>query len=319
VEIGSNTGTQLRCFQELGCRALGVEPAENIASLANDNGVETLNRYFTATTAADIVVRYGRTRCLVARHVFAHIDDLADVLRAVDTLLTEDGVFVIEVPYAVDLVDRNEFDTLYHEHLSYFTIGTLHYLMGRFEMQILDVVHVDVHGGTVVVLVARAGTRPIAARVRSMIDGEHARGADALAYFLAFARRTEHIKLELMRLILDLKRQGLRLAGYGAPAKGNTLLNYCGINSSYLDYIRDSTPTKQGLYLPGTRLRIRSDEYARAHPPDCYLLLAWNYADEILKKEKEFLDAGGRFIVPIPSPALRGRLGKAGRRASESG
>lgn len=305
VEIGSNTGTQLRCFKTLGCRTLGVEPAENIATLANEHEVETLNRYFTTATAADIVTQHGRSRCIVARHVFAHIDDLGDVLRAVNRLLADDGVFVIEIPYLVDLVDRNEFDTIYHEHLSYFTIGTLQRLMERYDLRILDVEHVEVHGGTIIVLVERARGQE-AERVRSMIEEESAKGANKLEYFRAFAARTEQIKLDLVSMILDLKRRGQRLAGYGAPAKGNTLLNYCGIDSAYLDYVRDNTPTKQGLYLPGTHLRIRSDEYARAHPPDCYLLLAWNYATEILEKEKEFIDAGGRFIVPIPAPVFVG-------------
>lgn len=304
VEIGSNTGTQLRFLKNLGSRILGVEPAENIASLANEAGIETLNRYFTKGAAEQIVRTHGRSRCIVARHVFAHIDDVDEVVRAVDTLLTDDGVFAIEVPYLVDLVEGNQFDTIYHEHLSYFSIGTLDDLMGRHGLRIADVEHVGIHGGTVIVLVERAHQRPAGERARALIDEERARGVNRVDYLQAFAKRTEQIKLELVSMVHELKRRGKRLAGYGAPAKGNTMLNYCGINSSYLDYVRDNTPTKQGLYLPGTHIRIRSDEYAAANPPDYYLLLAWNYVDEILDKEKEFLDAGGGFIVPIPAPRI---------------
>lgn len=156
-------------------------------------------------------------------------------------------------------------------------------------------------------LVERARGRPSDDRALSMIAEERAQGVDTVEYVSSFAKRTEQIKFELLGVLHELKRQGKRLAGYGAPAKGNTLLNYCGIDNSYLEYVRDNTPTKQGLYLPGTHVRIRSDEYAQAHSPDCYLLLAWNYATEILKKEADYLEAGGQFLIPIPAPRLVGR------------
>lgn len=320
VEIGSNTGTQLGFFREKGIRSLGVEPAENIASLANEAGITTLNRYFNEATAAEIRERHGRAKVILGRHVFAHIDDLDDVLRGVHILLEDDGALAIEIPYLVDMVDGNQFDTIYHEHLSYFSVRTLQHLFERNEMEIFGVDHLDIHGGCILVYVKRKGCTAFPVRgVDELTAMESAKGVQTVKYLEDFARRTAEIKVELTGIINRLKKTGKVLAGYGAPAKGNTLLNYCGIDATYLDYVSDNTPTKQGLYLPGTRIRIRSEEYARQHPPDYFLLLAWNYAQEILQKERAYLEAGGKFVIPIPFPRIVGAEAvPAGGGASEA-
>jgi hypothetical protein len=305
VEIGSNVGDQLIAYQRAGMRTLGVDPARNIAEIANAAGVETLTEFFDAAVARRIRVEYGPAKQILGRHVFAHIDNIAEVLAGVGELLDADGVFTIEVPYALEMLRRNEFDTIYHEHLSYFFISTLVTLFARHGLRLVDVERVAVHGGSVLVSAARADStwtpRPIVAELCAL---EERTGIDGDEVYRTFAHTIAGTVRELPQLLRRLTAGGKRIAGYGAPAKGNTLLNVCGMGEDLIEYCCDTTPFKQGKVQPGTHIPIRSPEYAKANPPDYFLLLAWNYADEIIQQESDFLACGGRFIVPIPSPTI---------------
>jgi novobiocin biosynthesis protein NovU/D-mycarose 3-C-methyltransferase len=305
VEFGSNIGSQLEDFLALGNRVLGVDPAKNLAEIAERRGIPTIADFFDAESARTVIARAGKPAVILGRHVFAHIDRLDTVFAAADACLATDGVVVIEVPYLVDMVDGNEFDTIYHEHLSYFSVGTLRKLFGRFGFRIFDVERVAVHGGSIVVFACpdAAKWRPTA-RLDAVLAEEARRGVHTAAYFVDFASRARAIRDELRALVADVKRRAGRVAGYGAPAKGNTLLNFCGLGPAELDFVTDTTEFKQGMLLPGTRVPIHAEAHGRRHPPDYFLLLAWNYAREIVRKERAFLERGGRFIVPIPTPVV---------------
>jgi hypothetical protein len=237
--------------------------------------------------------------------VFAHVDDLDGFLRGVNLLLEDDGVFVIEVPYLLDLLDKMLFDTIYHEHLSYFAVQPLVRLFDRFRMKIVDVKRIQSHGGSIRVYVSRDSSdikpKP---RVERLIGQERQFGLSQLRTYADFASQVSLTKGKLVSMLGQLKSKGKRIVGYGAPAKGNTLLNYCNIRADVLAYIVDESPLKQGLYTPGTHIEVLPTTHLREDKPDYALLLAWNYATEILEREEEFMRNGGKFIVPIPDPKI---------------
>ncbi|SEF65614.1 Methyltransferase domain-containing protein [Thermomonospora echinospora] len=305
VEVGSNTGSQLMPFQDAGMRVLGVDPARNLARVAAERGVETLPDFFSAETASAIARGHGRARLILARHVFAHIDHVAGVVQGVRGLLSEEGVFAVEVPYLLDLFGQNAFDTIYHEHLSYFSVGTLVSLFERHGMRLFDVERLAVHGGSILVFVQRDdGPWPVRPAVGELLELERRAELDGDAVYRDFALNVDRVRDELPALVRRLAAEGKRIAGYGASAKGNTILNVCGFRPGELEFCSDTTSLKQGKVLPGTHVPVCSPEYAKAHAPDYYLLLAWNYSDEILRKEAGFLSGGGRFIRPIPKPVV---------------
>ncbi|MGX9886904.1 class I SAM-dependent methyltransferase [Streptomyces sp. NPDC002276] len=305
LEIGSNTGSQLKAFQDAGMRTLGIDPARNIAAVANERGIETLPEFFSVDTAALIKKTYGTPQLILGRHVFAHIDDVASVAEGVRSLLGPDSLFAIEVPYLVDMLERNEFDTIYHEHLSYFGIGTLVTLFQRYGLRVVDVERLAVHGGSVLVLVGLDdGSRPTRPVVDELVALEKQAGLQEDVTYQRFADHVEQITGELTELIRSLRAEGKRIAGYGAPAKGNTLLNVCGLTKDDLEFCCDTTDFKQGLVLPGTHIPVHSPAYAKSQNIDYFLLLAWNYGEEIIAKEAAFIARGGRFIVPNPRPSV---------------
>ncbi|WP_433544705.1 class I SAM-dependent methyltransferase [Streptomyces sp. CA-294286] len=307
VELGSNTGEQLMAFREAGARVLGVDPARNLAEIAEQRGVPTVPEYFDSACAESIVAEHGRASVILGRHVFAHIDDVADVLAGVHALLAPDGLFTIEVPYAVDLLDGLAFDTVYHEHLSYFLISTLDTLFARHGLRTVDVERLPVHGGSVLVSAGPAdGPHPTGERVRELMAHERAAGFLSDARYEDFAARVQKTCADLSHLVRDLAADGHRIAGYGASAKGTTLLNICGLGLGELEFCTDTTPQKQGRLTPGTHLPVLAPGDV-GEQPDYYLLLAWNYAEEIMRKESAFLEAGGGFIVPVPEPSVRTR------------
>lgn len=305
LEIGSNTGSQLKAFQNAGIRTLGIDPALNIVEVARQRGVETLPDFFSVETADTVAEQYGTPKLILGRHVFAHIDDVSSVVEGVRRLLGPDGLFAIEVPYVVDMLEQNEFDTIYHEHLSYFGVGTLVELFERHGLRAVDVERLPVHGGSILVFAGLAdGVWPTAPIVGELIDLEREFGLDKDATYQRFAENVERTRTELVTLVRGLRAEGKRIVGYGAPAKGNTLLNACGLGTDDIEFCSDTTEFKQGKVLPGTHIPVRSPQQTVAGEIDYYLLLAWNYGEEILKKEKPFLDAGGRFILPHPTPSV---------------
>ncbi|WP_433259959.1 class I SAM-dependent methyltransferase [Actinosynnema sp. CS-041913] len=305
VEMGSNVGTQLALFQERGLRTVGVDPARNLARIANDRGVETVADFFGPEVTASIRETHGAAKLVMGHQCFAHIDDVHNVLDGVDRVLAPDGTLVIEVPYVLDLLDENQFDTIYHEHLSYYSLTTLSRLFASHGLPVVDVERADVHGGSIVVFAAREGSgRRPSARVADLLALEERRGLTTARPYLEFADRTRRTIDAIGDVVRGLAAEGKRIAGYGAPSKGSTLLQMCGLTPAEVQFCSDTTSFKQGKLLPGSRIPIRSPEQARAQAPDYYLLLAWNYAEEIIAKEQAFLDAGGRFIVPIPQPRI---------------
>ncbi|MBI2820850.1 MAG: class I SAM-dependent methyltransferase [Acidobacteria bacterium] len=306
VDIGSNDGTLLAQFAPYKVRTLGFEPAANIARIARDNGIDTVNGFFSPALAEEIAEDRGRAQVILATNVFAHVDRIDLFLRAVRALLAEDGFFVVEVPYLADLLRKKEFDTIYHEHLSYFSLRPLMTLFAGCGMHVAEVDRVPVHGGSLRVFVRNSPQTagPVSASVRRLLRGEKMLKLDRLSPYRSFAQSVESLAGKLVRLLDRLKGRGKRIAGYGAPAKSTTLLNYCRIGADLIDYIVDKSSHKQGLYTPGTHIPVLPVETLMTDPPDYLLILAWNFQDEIMKQQRRYKEEGGRFILPIPEPKL---------------
>lgn len=305
LEIASNTGIYLKKFKELGCAVVGVEPAANIAAMAVKEGIPTRNEFFTPATARQIAQEWGQADLIVGRHVFAHIDDLQGLLEGLDQIAHDRTVIAFEVPYLLDFYAETEFDTIYHEHLSYVSVRALEALLAKSPFQLHRVDHYPIHGGAILFQMRRrsAGIGPDAS-VGEILELEKRLALDRPENWKGFASRVRRIQTELPKLLRELKGQGKRIIGYGASAKGNTLLNTCGITSAELDYIIDNTPFKQEKLAPGSHIPVRPPETLLKDQPDYALLLAWNFSTEIVARESEFQQRGGRFIVPIPRPRV---------------
>jgi len=305
VEIGSNDGVLLSTLKGYGIGILGVEPAVNVAQVANSRGVETINDFFTESLARQIVKEKGRADVVIANNVVAHIDDLEDLIRGVGVLLKDGGRFILEVHHVADLIANKGFDQIYHEHLSYFSLTVLWKLFQRFDMNVFDVKIIPIHGQSLRVYVGRRQVFSESSRsVQELLEEEERRKLRDVATYLHFASEVESIKRSLVDLLRELKSENRRIIGYGAPAKGTTLLNYCGIGPETLDYVIDTTPSKQNLFTPGTHIPVYPPEKLKEDRMDYLLLLAWNYADEIFKKEMQLREQGIKFIVPIPAPRI---------------
>jgi C-methyltransferase C-terminal domain/Putative zinc binding domain/Methyltransferase domain len=301
VEIGSNDGTLLRAFDRGTVRVLGVEPARNIAAMANAAGIPTLDEFFSEAIASEIAAKHGRAAAIIGNNVVAHIDDLHGLMNGVTNLLDERGVFVAEFPYLVDLLEKTAYDTIYHEHLSYFSVGSVDDLASRHGLRLIDVRRVGVHGGSIRVFIMRDGDR--SPKVTALLALEESAGLRAGHPLGAFVQAVRRQREDLKRVLWEI-RSSRHLGGYGAPAKGNTMLNYCGIDRSVLDFIVDRSPLKHGLLTPGTHVPVEPPERLLTSNVRDTLLLAWNFADEILRQQEAYRSRGGRFIVPIPSPRV---------------
>lgn len=305
LEIASNTGDYLQKFKALGCEVLGVEPARNIAELAERDGIATWIDFFSASSARQIRKEWGAPDVVLGRHVFAHIDDLKDLIAGLDAVAHERTLVGFEVPYLKDFFERTEFDTVYHEHLSYVPVRAVEALLKGTPFALERVDHYPIHGGSILFQFRRkAASVPVHPSVAAALEREAKLGLSDPAVWKGFARKVESIRHQLPILIRDLKKKGKRVIGYGASAKGNTLLNTCGLGRAELDYIIDNTPFKQGKVAPGSWIPIRNEHELLKDQPDYALLLAWNFADEIVGREQEYQRRGGRFIVPIPEPRI---------------
>lgn len=300
VDIGSNDGTLLSGFRRLGTRTLGVDPAKNLASIAAQKGIETHTGYFGLNTAEEIVGRQGPASAITTTNTFPHIPDLGDLIRGVDRLLKPGGVLVIEAHYLLDLLEQGAFDTVYHEHVSYWAIDPMRTLLEAYGMAIVSVERLPIHHGQVRVFVQRDGEGRPDGSVEAALAAEEAAGLRGFATFQAFARRTEKIRDDLRRELASVRSRGERVAAYGAPAKGSTLVTFLGLDRETIPYIADRSPLKQGRYTPGAHIPIVDPRRILEDRPDYLLLLAWNFADEIMGQQAEFRRRGGRFIVPLP-------------------
>jgi len=307
VDIGCNDGLFLKAVSDLGVDTLGVEPAANIAAMARAKGLEIVNEYFGADNAHAIKAKYGPATVITTTNTFNHIDDLHAFMRGVDVLLADGGTFIVEVPQALELVEKNEFDTVYHEHMSTFSVTSLAKLYRFFGIRIVNVEVLPIHGGSMRVSAQRRPeSAPEEPEVQRWLELERDHGLFKTETYDALAARVHRIRSELLDLLRGLKAQGKRLAGYGAPAKGNTLLNYYGIGPDLLDYLADRNHLKQGKLSPGMLIPVVPAERVLETQPDYLLILAWNFGDEIMEQQAEYQRRGGKFILPIPTPRVIG-------------
>jgi SAM-dependent methyltransferase len=304
IDIGSNVGVLLEAFRSNGTRILGVDPASNIVRIAERRGIETLNEFFSIDLARRILSEKGYATVITGTNVFAHIDDLDSLMKSVDLLLNEDGVFIIEAPYFVNLIKNLEYDTIYHEHLSYLSVKPLHRFFPRFGMEIFDVEQRDIHGGSFRIYVSRAGKMPISPVVFELLKSEEEMGVHTLNLLNQFSQAVQHNREELVWLLHQLKHDGKHIVGVSAPAKGITLLNYCRLGTETLDFLTEKSKLKVGRFSPGMHIPVVPDDKLLAEVPDYALLLAWNFAEEIMENLRAYRDSGGKFIIPIPRPRI---------------
>lgn len=324
VEVASNDGYLLRNFVDAGIPCLGIEPATNIARVATEKGIPTLNRFFTLDLARQLAsppnpvgpapspgephpappTPASRADLILGNNVFAHVPDTNDFVAALAALVKPTGRIVLEFPYACDLVEHLEFDTIYHEHVFYFTLTSLIPLFARHGLDVVDVERIPIHGGSLRFSAAPAGSRPVADSVRRLLAEETAKGVASHAYYEAFAGKVHALRSQLLDLLRELRAKGHRVAAYGASAKGSTLLNFYGIGRDGLDaleFVADRSTAKQGRLTPGSHLPIVPPSELLARRPDFALLLTWNFAEEILAQQQAYRAAGGRFILPVPT------------------
>jgi SAM-dependent methyltransferase len=303
VDIGSNDGLLVSCYEKAGMRGVGVEPAKNLAADANKRGVVTLNRYFDEETVREIVAKYGKADAISANNVFAHVDDIQSVVRNVRELLSDDGFFVIEFAYLVTMLEKMFFDMIYHEHVCYIGITALVFLMERFGMEIFDMTEVGTHGGSLRVFIQKKnGPHLRKAIVDRFLREEKEKGCLDAKVYRDFAARVVGFKEKLNGMIATLKKQGKTISGYGAPAKASTIINFCELTPREIDYIVDDNPLKQDRLIPGRKIPIVTSAYLDKHPTDFVLIFAWNFAKEIIFKIEPLRARGVKFIIPLPEP-----------------
>ncbi len=301
VEIASNDGYLLQYFKRAGVPVLGVEPARNVAAAAEAAGIPTRCAFFGRALAATLAGEGRRADLIVANNVLAHVPDLNDFVAGFPLLLKAEGVATFEFPHLLRLMREGQFDTIYHEHFSYFSLLTAQRALARHGLAVFDVEELPTHGGSLRVYAGHAaGRRPVQPAVADLLATERAAGLDRIETYAAFTAQVHECKRALLEFLIDAKRAGKRVVGYGAAAKGNTLLNYCGIRGDFIDFVVDRSPHKQGRFLPGTHIPVEAPDKIRSARPDYVLILPWNLRDEIMAQIAYIRDWGGRFVLPIP-------------------
>ena len=301
VDIGSNVGVLLEGFERNGARVLGIDPAPEICKKANERGIETWQEFMGLKVVERIVNKKGPAKIVTGTNVFAHIDDKSGLMDSIGTLLDSQGVFVFEAPYLVDLINDLEYDTIYLEHLEYTSVKPLIKFFKKYDMEVFDVEKYDIHGKSIRVFTGKRGMHAISDNVKKFLNLEEREGVYQKETLDSFAQRVRDHRSGLVNLLRDLKKDSKQIVGISAPAKGNTILNYCKIGTDLIDYITEKSQIKQGHYTPGMHIPIVGEDQLLRDNPDYGVVFAWNFAKEIIKNNKEFSDRGGKFIIPIPS------------------
>ena len=299
VEVASNDGCLLKHFKEAGVKHLGIEPAKNVAEVARVSGIQTITEFFGEATARRVRDDHGAANLLLGNNVFAHVPDINDFTAGIAVLLADDGVVVLEFPYALEMIEKVEFDTIYHEHVFYFTLTAINPVLARHGLAAWRVERLPTHGGSLRLFLARENAKLVEDSVAKLQADELARGVAGLRYYEKFSDRVEMIRKSLIVEIDGWRKHGEE-AAYGAAAKGSTLLNYCGIDADSIAFVVDRSPHKHGMFMPGAQISIRPAEELVSRQPVVVVLLAWNLEKEILAQQAAFREAGGKFIIPIP-------------------
>ena len=301
IEIASNDGYLLQYFQKQNIPVLGIEPAANVAKVAEEKGIPSLVKFFGVSTAKELVAQGKQADLLLGNNVLAHVPNLNDFVAGMKIVLKPDGILTMEFPHVLQLILQNQFDTIYHEHFSYFSFLTVEKVFADHGITLFDVEELPTHGGSLRIYGQHNdGKKPVSDRVSLLKSKEIDAGLEQLETYLGFGEQVKATKRHLLNFLIDIKNQGKSVVGYGAPAKGNTLLNYCGIRTDLLDYTVDRSPYKQDLFLPGTHIPIYHPDKIIETKPDYLLILPWNIKDEIIEQMSHIREWGGQFVVPIP-------------------
>jgi SAM-dependent methyltransferase len=302
VEIASNDGYLLQYFKEKGIPVLGVEPAQNVARAAQQAGIPTVVKFFGVATAKELAGEGNAADLMIANNVLAHVPDLNDFVQGMKILLKPSGIITVEFPHLLRLIEENQFDTIYHEHFSYFSFHVVRKVFAEHGLTLFDVEELPTHGGSLRIYARRQedDAQPVSDSVSELLERELRAGLTDLSFFSAFSEKVKETKRTILEFLIHVKRQGKSIVGYGAPAKGNTLLNYCGIGTDFIEYTVDRSPHKQDHYLPGSHIPIYSPDKIRETKPDYLLILAWNLKEEIMEQMAHIRDWGGQFVVLIP-------------------
>jgi len=305
VDVGSNVGVLLKAFKKNGVKVLGVDPAPNIAKIANKRGIRTIPDFFIPKVARTIVKKHGRAKVIVGTNVFAHIFDHYEFMRAIKILLRRDGTFIFESPHFSSLIENLEYDTIYHQHLLYLSLKPVVQFFKKHGMEVFDVETHLIHGGSFRVFIGMKAVHPISGAVKAMLQAESKKGIHSLEKLTAFAKDVRDHRTKLMRLIWRLKQQNKTVAIVSTPAKGMTLLNYCRIGPEHVEFATEKSKLKVNRFTPGTHIPILPDSELLRRQPDYALILAWNFANEIMRNLSEYKKRGGKFIIPIPKPRIK--------------
>ena len=306
VEIASNDGYLLQYFVEKGIPVLGIEPAANVAPAAEKKGVKTVVKFFGQQTARELAAEGVSADLLLGNNVLAHVPDINDFVKGMKILLGDGGVITMEFPHLVRLMEENQFDTIYHEHFSYLSFTTVTKIFAEHGLFLFDVEKLPTHGGSLRIYGCHNGNtaRPMTTRAEKLLEEEEVFGIEQLSTYTEFTEKVKNTKHKLLSLLIELKKNGNSVAGYGAPGKGNTLLNYCGIRTDFIDYTVDRNPYKHDKFLPGTRIPIYQPEKIKETRPDYLFILPWNLKEEIMQQNAFIREWGGKFVIPIPEPEI---------------
>lgn len=306
IEVASNDGYLLQHFKKKGIPILGIEPAKNVASVAEEKGIPTLNQFFGLQTALQLTGRGTKADLLIGNNVLAHVPDLNDFVSGIKTLLHPKGIATLEFPHLLQLMEQHQFDTIYHEHFSYFSLLSVETVFDRHGLELFDVEAIPTHGGSLrIYLQQKGGTQTKRENVNHLKEKEQAFGLHRIQTYSSFSQNIESIKTNIRDCLFQLQQQGKKVVGYGAPAKGNTLLNYCGIDTQWLPFTVDLSPHKQGRFLPGSRIPIYAPDKIFEYKPDYLLILPWNLQNEIREQMAAIQQWGGKFIIPIPTIEIK--------------